>query len=82
MGIGFHGRAAASKPDITKHNVKRQMCCKARQKWRRIRWNEKSDFSVGQSVGQVEVLLEEGSKIHRSNLKRVEAVVAAKDGPT
>ncbi|CAI9556301.1 unnamed protein product, partial [Staurois parvus] len=33
-GIGFHGRAAASKPYITKCNAKRRMqWCKARRHW-------------------------------------------------
>ncbi|CAI9573817.1 unnamed protein product [Staurois parvus] len=33
-GIGFHGRAAASKPYITKCNAKCQMqWCKARHHW-------------------------------------------------
>ncbi|CAI9620440.1 unnamed protein product, partial [Staurois parvus] len=33
-GMGFHGRAAASKPYITKCNAKRQMqWCKARCHW-------------------------------------------------
>ncbi|CAI9537776.1 unnamed protein product, partial [Staurois parvus] len=33
-GMGFHGRAAASKPYITKCNAKRQMqWCKARHHW-------------------------------------------------
>ncbi|CAI9539817.1 unnamed protein product, partial [Staurois parvus] len=33
-GMGFHGRAAASKPSITKCNAKRQMpWCKARRHW-------------------------------------------------
>ncbi|CAI9579234.1 unnamed protein product, partial [Staurois parvus] len=34
MGMGFHGRAAASKPSITKCNAKRWMpWCKARHHW-------------------------------------------------
>ncbi|CAI9542000.1 unnamed protein product, partial [Staurois parvus] len=33
-GMGFHGRAAASKPYITKCNAKRRMqWCKARRHW-------------------------------------------------
>ncbi|CAI9600832.1 unnamed protein product, partial [Staurois parvus] len=33
-GMGFHGRAAASKPSITKCNAKRWMpWCKARHHW-------------------------------------------------
>ncbi|CAI9575236.1 unnamed protein product, partial [Staurois parvus] len=33
-GMGFHGRAAASKPSITKYNAKSQMpWCKARHHW-------------------------------------------------
>ncbi|CAI9593912.1 unnamed protein product, partial [Staurois parvus] len=33
-GMGFHGRAAASKPSITKCNAKRRMpWCKARRHW-------------------------------------------------
>ncbi|CAI9610523.1 unnamed protein product [Staurois parvus] len=34
LGLGFHGRAAASKPYITKCNAKRQVqWCKARRHW-------------------------------------------------
>ncbi|CAI9590631.1 unnamed protein product [Staurois parvus] len=33
-GMGFHGRAAASNPYITKCNAKcRMQCCKARRHW-------------------------------------------------
>ncbi|CAI9567573.1 unnamed protein product, partial [Staurois parvus] len=58
-GIGFHGRAAASKPYITKYNAKCQMpWCKARRHWtleqrRRVLWSDQSRFSVWQSDGRV-----------------------------
>ncbi|CAI9567729.1 unnamed protein product [Staurois parvus] len=58
-GMGFHGRAAASKPSITKCNAKRQMpWCKARhhwtlEQWRRVFWSDQSRFSVWQSDGCV-----------------------------
>ncbi|CAI9596684.1 unnamed protein product [Staurois parvus] len=51
-GIGFHGRAAASKPYITKCNAKHQMqWCKARrhwalEQWRRVLWSDKSRFCL------------------------------------
>ncbi|CAI9543152.1 unnamed protein product [Staurois parvus] len=51
-GMGFHGRAAASKPYITKCNGKRRMqWCKARHhwtlvQWRRVLWSDQSRFSV------------------------------------
>ncbi|CAI9579444.1 unnamed protein product [Staurois parvus] len=51
-GIGFHGRAAASKPYITKCNTKRQMqWCKVHrhwtlEQWRCVPWSEESCFSV------------------------------------
>ncbi|TMZ26485.1 hypothetical protein EMF65_33690 [Klebsiella pneumoniae] len=56
-GMGFHGRAAASKPYITKCNAKRRMqWCKARrhwtlEQWRRVLWSDESRFSVWQSDG-------------------------------
>ncbi|CAI9564104.1 unnamed protein product, partial [Staurois parvus] len=38
-GMGFHGRAAASKPSITKCNAKRRMpWCKARRHWNLEQW--------------------------------------------
>uniref|UniRef100_A0A8C5PHP2 Transposase Tc1-like domain-containing protein n=1 Tax=Leptobrachium leishanense TaxID=445787 RepID=A0A8C5PHP2_9ANUR len=58
-GMGFHGRAAASKPYITKCNAKRRMqWCKARrhwtlEQWRRILWSDESSFSIWQSDGRV-----------------------------
>ena len=42
--MGFHGRAAASKPYITKCNAKR---------WRRVLWSDESSFSVWQSDRRV-----------------------------
>ena len=54
-GMGFHGRAAASKPYISKCNAKRQMqWCKARrhwtlEQWRRVLWSDESHFSTWQS---------------------------------
>ncbi|CAI9567617.1 unnamed protein product, partial [Staurois parvus] len=53
-GMGFHGRAAASKPSITKCNAKRQMqWCKAcrhwtLEQWRHVLWSDKSCFSIWQ----------------------------------
>ncbi|CAI9615570.1 unnamed protein product [Staurois parvus] len=50
-GMGFQGRAAASKPYITKCNAKRCMpWCKARchwtlEHWRHGLWSDKSRFS-------------------------------------
>ncbi|CAI9540996.1 unnamed protein product, partial [Staurois parvus] len=58
-GMGFHGRAAASKPSITQCNVKRRMpWCKARrhwtlEQWKRVLWSDQSRFSVWQSGGCV-----------------------------
>ncbi len=58
-GMGFHGRAAASKPYITKCNAKRRMkWCKACRHWtleqgRRILWSDESLFSIWQSDGRV-----------------------------
>ncbi|CAI9562959.1 unnamed protein product [Staurois parvus] len=58
-GMGFHGRAAASKPSITKCNAKRLMpWCKARrhwtlEQWRRVLCIDQSRFSVWQSVWYV-----------------------------
>ncbi|CAI9553627.1 unnamed protein product, partial [Staurois parvus] len=57
--MGFHGRAAASKPYITKCNAKlRMQWCKARrhwtlEQWRRVLWSDESRFSVCQSDGCV-----------------------------
>ncbi|CAI9610940.1 unnamed protein product, partial [Staurois parvus] len=54
-GMGFHGRAVASKPYITKCNGKRWMqWCKARRHWtlewwRRVLWSDESCYSVWQS---------------------------------
>ncbi|CAI9558462.1 unnamed protein product, partial [Staurois parvus] len=58
-GMGFHGRAAASKPSITKCNAKRGMqWCKAcrhwtLEQWRRVLWSDQSHFTVWQSNGCV-----------------------------
>ncbi|CAI9571896.1 unnamed protein product [Staurois parvus] len=58
-GMVFHGRAAASKPSITKCNAKRWMpwrkACRhwALEQWRRVLWSDQSHFSVWQSVGHV-----------------------------
>ena len=58
-GMGFHGRAAASKPYISKCNAKRWMqWCKARrhwtlEQWRRVLWSDESRFSIWQSDGRV-----------------------------
>ncbi|CAI9584649.1 unnamed protein product [Staurois parvus] len=54
-GMGFHVRAAASKPYITKCNAKRRMpWCKARchwtlEQWRRVLWSDQSCLSVRES---------------------------------
>ena len=51
-GMGFHGRAAASKPYISKCNAKRRMqWCKARhnwtlEQWRQVLWSGESIFSI------------------------------------
>ncbi|CAI9576519.1 unnamed protein product, partial [Staurois parvus] len=53
-GMGFHGRAAASKPYITKCNARRWMqWCKAcrhwtLEQWRHVLWSDQSRFSVCQ----------------------------------
>ncbi|CAI9617369.1 unnamed protein product, partial [Staurois parvus] len=58
-GMGFHGRAAASKPSVTKCNAKRQMpWCKAHHHWtleqrRHVLWSDQSCFSVWQCVMDV-----------------------------
>ena len=58
-GMGFHGRAAAAKPHITKCNARRRMqWCKARrhwplEQWRRVLWSDESRFSIWQSDGRV-----------------------------
>ncbi|CAI9538094.1 unnamed protein product, partial [Staurois parvus] len=58
-GMGFHGRAAASKPSITKCNAKHRMpWCKARhhwtlEQWRRVLWSDQSRFSAWQSDERV-----------------------------
>uniref|UniRef100_A0A8C5R5N2 Transposase Tc1-like domain-containing protein n=1 Tax=Leptobrachium leishanense TaxID=445787 RepID=A0A8C5R5N2_9ANUR len=57
--VGFYGRAAASKPDITKCNAKRRMqWCKAcrhwtLEQWRCILWSYESRFTIWQSDGRV-----------------------------
>jgi len=54
-GMGFHGRAAASKLYITNCNAKRRMqWCKARrhwtlEQWRHVLWSDDSHFSIWQS---------------------------------
>ena len=58
-GMGFHGRAAASKPYISKCNAKRWMqWCKAchhwtLEQWRHVIWSDESHFSIWQSDGRV-----------------------------
>ena len=51
-GMGFHGRAAASKPYISKCNAKcRMQWCKARchwtlEQWRRVFWSDESRINT------------------------------------
>ena len=58
-GMDFHGRAAASKPYISKCNVKCWMQWrKARhhwtlEQWRHVLWSNKLRFSIRQSDGRV-----------------------------
>ncbi|CAI9588690.1 unnamed protein product [Staurois parvus] len=58
-GMGFHGRAAASKPYITKCNAKHWMpWCKAHrhwtlEQWRCVIWSDQSHFSVWQFNGRL-----------------------------
>ncbi|CAI9573923.1 unnamed protein product [Staurois parvus] len=58
-GMGFHGRAAASKPYITKCNAKcRMQWCKAchhwtLEQWRHVLWSDESRISICQSNGCV-----------------------------
>ena len=58
-GMGFHGRAAASNPHISKCNAKRWIqWCKAHhhwtlEQWRRVLWSDESRFSIWQSDGRV-----------------------------
>ena len=57
--MGFHGRAAASMPYISKCNAKRWMqWCKSRHHWtleqrRCVLWSDESHFSIWQSNGPV-----------------------------
>ena len=58
-GMGFRGRAAASKPYISKCNAKRWMqwckaCCHwTPEQWRHVLWSDESRFSIWQSDGRV-----------------------------
>lgn len=57
--LGFHGRAAAHKPLITKSNrAARLMWCKAHRKWtvdqwKRVLWSDESRFTLYRSDGRV-----------------------------
>ena len=57
--MGFCGRAAASKPCISKCNAKcRKQWCKERchwtlEQWRRVLWSDESRFSIWQSDRRV-----------------------------
>ena len=57
--MGFHGRAAAHKPNITMLNAKRQReSCKARrhwtlEEWKRVLWSDESRFTIWQSDGPI-----------------------------
>ena len=57
--MGFQSRAAACKPNIPKHNAKRQMeGCKAHRQWTLEQWkcdlwSDQSRFSIWQSDGRV-----------------------------
>ncbi|CAI9544197.1 unnamed protein product, partial [Staurois parvus] len=59
LGMGFHGRAAESKPYITKCNAKRRMpWCEVCRHWtleqqRRVLRSDQSRFSVWQLNGHV-----------------------------
>ena len=67
-GMGFHGRAALSKPYITKCNAKHRIqWCKARRHWtleqgKRVLWRDESRFSIWQSDGGVWVWLLPGKR--------------------
>ena len=58
-GMGFHGRAAASKPYISKCNAKHRMqwfeACRlwTLEQWRCVLWIDESYFSICQSDGRV-----------------------------
>ena len=57
--LGFHGRAAAHKPLITKSNrAARLMWCKAHRnwtvdQWKRVLWSDESRFTLYRSDGRV-----------------------------
>ncbi|KAI2662490.1 Transposable element Tcb2 transposase [Labeo rohita] len=54
-GMGFHGRAAASKPYITKCKTRRMQWCKACRHWTleqlETLWSDESRFSIWTSLG-------------------------------
>ncbi|MBJ5664486.1 hypothetical protein JGG94_23270, partial [Salmonella enterica subsp. enterica serovar Infantis] len=57
--LGFHGRAAAHKPNITPQNAKRRLqWCKAHRHWtvdmwKNVLWSDESRFTIWQSDGRV-----------------------------
>ena len=57
--MGFHGRAAAHKPHISKVNARRRLeWCKARrqwtlEQWKRVVWSDESRYTIWQSDGRV-----------------------------
>jgi hypothetical protein len=52
--MGFHGRAAAHKPNISPVNAKRLLkCCKEWHNWKRVIWGDESHYTMWQSDGRV-----------------------------
>jgi hypothetical protein len=58
-GMGFHGRAAAHKPNISPVNAKRRLkWCKERRhwtvdNWKRVIWSDESCYTMWRSNGRV-----------------------------
>jgi hypothetical protein len=58
-GMGFHGRAAAHKPNILPVNTKRRLkWCKERRhwtvdNWKRVIWGDESHYTMWQSDGRI-----------------------------
>ncbi|GFT06407.1 QLQ domain-containing protein [Trichonephila clavipes] len=57
--LGFHGHAAANKPNITPQNVKHRLqWCRAHHHWtvdmwKTVLWSDESRFTVWQSDGRI-----------------------------